>query len=151
MGGRSTASVFSRDGRLLPSIYADARYIDAVVVSKAADDIIAALKGPFEPYTCFADVPRALRAAPDAKTWAGVQLWHWWLPPTCFGKHGAADGRDDDGRAVCKSRVATVWSTMLSGLHAEQSAALPHLPEELWLHMFGFLKHDQPPTFKGAG
>ena len=28
--------MFSRDGSLLPSIYADARYIDAVIVSKAA-------------------------------------------------------------------------------------------------------------------
>ena len=33
--GRSTPSVFSRGGSLLPSIYADARYIDAVIVSKA--------------------------------------------------------------------------------------------------------------------
>ena len=28
--------MFSRGGTLLPSIYADARYIDAVIVSKAA-------------------------------------------------------------------------------------------------------------------
>ena len=34
-GGRSSPSVFSRGGSLLPSIYADARYVDAVIVSKA--------------------------------------------------------------------------------------------------------------------
>ena len=33
------------------------------------------LKGPFEAYNQFKGVPRALRAAPDAKTWARVQLW----------------------------------------------------------------------------
>ena len=32
-GVRSTPSLFSRGGTLLPSIYADARYIDAVVVA----------------------------------------------------------------------------------------------------------------------
>ena len=35
--GWGTPSVFSRGGSLLPSIYADACCIDAVVVSKAAD------------------------------------------------------------------------------------------------------------------
>ena len=34
--GRSTPSLFSRGGTLLPSIYADARYVDAVIVSKAS-------------------------------------------------------------------------------------------------------------------
>ena len=32
--------LFSRGGTLLPSIYADARYIDAVIVSKATDDVL---------------------------------------------------------------------------------------------------------------
>ena len=35
VGARSTPSVFSRGGTLLPYVYADARYIDAVIVSKA--------------------------------------------------------------------------------------------------------------------
>ena len=35
MGGTPTPSVFSQGCSLLPSVYADARYIDAVVVSKA--------------------------------------------------------------------------------------------------------------------
>ena len=38
---------------------------------------------------------------------------------------------------------------MLAGSRAESvvSATLPGLPEELWLYIFGFLKHDQQPTF----
>ena len=38
---------------------------------------------------------------------------------------------------------------MLAGFRAENavSATLPGLPEELWLYIFGFLKHDQQPTF----
>ena len=54
----------------------------------ATDDVIAKLKGPFEAYEQFNNVPRALRAAPDATTWAGVQLWRWWLPPSSFSMRG---------------------------------------------------------------
>ena len=104
----------------------------------APDHIVAQLTGRFNDCKRFADVPRPLRAAPDAKTWAGVQLWLWWLPPTSFG---------DGGRVVCRARVATVWATMLGGFRAEMTGSLPALPEELWLYMFGFLKHDQQPTF----
>ena len=112
----------------------------------APDHIVAQLTGRFNDCKRFADVPRALRAAPDAKTWAGVQLWLWWLPPTSFS--GGAGGRNtDDHRVVCKSRQRTVWVTMLCGLRAEEAATLPRLPEELWLYMFGLLKHDQQPTF----
>ena len=39
-GGRSTPSVFSRGGSLLPSSYADARNIDAVDVSQAATAVL---------------------------------------------------------------------------------------------------------------
>lgn len=101
------------------------------------------LKGPFEAYNQFKDVPRALRAAPDAKTWAGVQLWLWWLPPTSFS--------GDGDRVVCKSRQLTVWPTMLCGLRTEESITSTSLPEELWLYTFGFLKHDQQPTFPNKG
>ena len=44
---------------------------------------VAQLTGQFEDFTRFGDIPRA---APDAKTWAGVQLWLWWPPPTSFPK-----------------------------------------------------------------
>ena len=104
----------------------------------APDHIVAQLTGRFNDCKRFADVPRALRAAPDAKTWAGVHLWLWWLPPTSFG---------DGERVVCRARVATVWATMLCGLRAEMTGSLPRLPEELWLYTFGLLKHDQQPTF----
>ena len=98
----------------------------------APDHIVAQLTGQFNDCKRFADIPRALRAAPDAKTWAGVQLWLWWLPPTSFG---------DGDRVVCKARVATVWATMLGGFRAEMTGSLPRLPEELWLYTFSFLKH----------
>ena len=42
---------------------------------------------------------------------------------------------------------ATVWATMLGGFRAEMTASLLGLPEELWLHMFTFLKHEQQPVF----
>ena len=104
----------------------------------APDHIVAQLTGPFNDCKRFADVPRALRAAPDAKTWAGVQNWLWWLPPTAF---------TDGDRVVCKARIATIWTTMVAGFRAEMTASLLGLPEELWLHMFTFLKHDQQPVF----
>ena len=110
----------------------------------ATDDIIKDLKGQFDAYKQFTEVPRALRAAPDAKTWAGVQLWLWWLPPTSF-SGGSYEATDD--RTVCESRQLTIWVTMLAGLRAEKLSTLPRLPEELWLYIFGFLKHDQQPAF----
>ena len=105
----------------------------------APDHIVAQLTGRFNDCNHFAQVPRALRAAPDAKTWAGVQLWLWWLPPTSFS--------GDGDRVVCKARKLTVWATVLGGLRAEETTTLPRLPEELWLYTFGFLRHDQQPTF----
>ena len=108
------------------------------------DHIVAQLTGRFNEYNRFAEVPRARRAAPDAKTWAAVQLWLWWLPPTSFSD---SVGGDASLQVVCKSRVAAVWTTMLAGLRTEKMATLPRLPEELWLLVFGFLKHDQQPTF----
>ena len=45
----------------------------------APDAVIARLAGPFKDFKCLADVPRGMRAAPDATTWPGVLLWQWWL------------------------------------------------------------------------
>ena len=50
-GVRSTLSVFSRDGTLLPSSYADARYIDAVIVSKAFA-VLCSVKTKDDGQTC---------------------------------------------------------------------------------------------------
>ena len=80
---------------------------------------------------------------PDAKTWAGVQRWLWRLLPTSFSSDG--------DRVVCNPRQLTVWTTMLGGPRAEETATLPRLPEELWLHTFGFLEHDCQPTFVAQG
>lgn len=115
----------------------------------ATDDVVVELKGLFAAHAKFADVPRALRAAPDAKTWAGVQLWLWWLPPSSFvvDINGTAD--DTDGRAVCKSRVAIIWTTMLSAYKASEVLdLLPDLEPELWELFFRFLKHDELPAFQ---
>ena len=112
----------------------------------ATDDVIAGFEGRFARYTQFKDVPRALRAAPDAKTWAGVQLWLWWLPPSPFARSCGAGG--DDDRVVCARRVATIWTTMLSAYKSsEVLELLPDLEPELWEHIFTFVKHDQQPTF----
>ena len=103
----------------------------------APDYIIKQLAGPFAAYTKFADLPRTMRVAPDAKTWAAVEMWQWWAVPTHVG----------DDRLACYDRLVTVFAVMLSGVRAEKTATLPGLPEELWLHVFGFVKHEQQPTF----
>ena len=110
----------------------------------APDAVITLLTGPFTGYSTFAEVPLGMRAAPDAKTWAAVQLWVWWSPPT-----GA--GYADQDRAVCKPRLDTLFSTMLAGSRAATAEALPALPQELWVVIFGLLKHNQPPTYVSAG
>ena len=62
----------------------------------APDTVVAQFTGQFKDCSRFVDIPRALRVAPDAKTWAGVQLWLWWLPPTAFS--------GDGDRVVCTTR-----------------------------------------------
>ena len=114
----------------------------------ATDEIIAALQGPFEAYDQFKDVPRALRAAPDAATWAGVHLWLWWLPPSAFSVRRGGGGGGDDDRVVCTARVITIWTVMLSAYKSSEVLdVLPDLEPELWEHIFTFLKHDEQPAF----
>ena len=85
----------------------------------------------------FAELPRAMRVAPDAKTWAAVELWQWWAAPTHVGHD----------RLACLDRRRTVFAAMLSGARAEQLALVPRLPEELWLYTFSFLKHAEGPIY----
>ena len=118
----------------------------AVTKFWATDDVILELSGLFEGYSRLKDVPCELLAAPDATTWAGVQLWLWWLPPTSF-SGDVGGGSTSTHRVVCKSRQRTVWVTMLCGLRAQEAATLPCLQGKLWLYTFGLLKHDQQPTF----
>ena len=103
----------------------------------APDCIIKQLTGPFAAYSKFADLPRAMRVAPDAKTWAAVELWQWWAAPTHVGQD----------RRACLDRRRTVFAVMLSGARTERLALLPRLPEELWLYTFSFLKHAEAPTY----
>ena len=105
----------------------------------AGDYIISQMKGRFEKHACLEDVPVAMRAAPTAKSWAAVELWLWWLPPTTF------FGPNSDHRAVCRPRRVAIWAVMLAGHRGDKASILPRLPEELWLHMFGFLKHERLP------
>lgn len=113
----------------------------AVTKIWATDDIITELKGPFEAYGQFSNMPQPLRVAPKAETWAAVQLWLWWLPPADFYVAG-------DSRTVCKSRQATLWTVMLSVSRASETPeTMPELEPELWEQIFGFLKHNQQPVF----
>ena len=55
---------------------------------------------------------------------------------------------EDGGVHFASTRVTTIWTTMLAGSRTEKIATLPRLPEELWLYMFGFLKHEEQPAFQ---
>ena len=85
--------------------------LTAVTKIWATADVIKGLKGQFAAYTQFKDVPRANQAAPDVKTWAGVQRWLWRLLPTSFSSdvdrvvckpRQLTDSGDDAGRAPCR-------------------------------------------------
>ena len=97
----------------------------------ATDDVIAKLAGPFDAYACFAEVPREMRAAPDATTWAGVQLWQWWSSP---------DVDVADNRAISNPRLAALWTVLHAACRAAEEEALPELEPELWLLIFTFIK-----------
>ena len=112
----------------------------------APDAIVNELTGPFAAYSTFASIPRAMRAAPDAKTWASVQLWLWWSPPTGAG-YTNRDGVCNDARIVCKSRHAMLFTATMAGFKAVKSGSLPLLPPPIWLLAFGFVKHDETPAY----
>ena len=97
----------------------------------APDAIVDKLTGPFAEYSTLASIPRAMRAAPDATTWAGVQLWMHWSDP----EMDAAEKR-----VLCRSRQQMVWTVM----HVAERLEI--LPSEMWMLIFTFVKHDQPPT-----
>ena len=93
----------------------------------ALDDVINQLTGPFTEFSTFAKIPRAMRAAPDAKTWSGVQLWLHWSDP----EMDAAEKR-----VLCKSRQQMVWTVM----HVAERLEI--MPSEMWLLIFTFVKHE---------
>jgi len=86
------------------------------------------------------------RAAPNATTWAAVELWLWWSPPTGAGYTNRA-GDCKDKRTVCETRRAALIATTLAGFEAAKSSSLPVLPPPVWLVVFSFLKHDQMPVY----
>ena len=119
----------------------------AVTQIWAPDHIVAQLTGRFNDFKRFADLPRALRAAPDATTWAGVQRWLWWIPPSSFARGDGSGG--DDARVVCQPRVATIWTTMLSAYKSSEVLdLLPDLEPELWELIFTFIKHVDTPSHR---
>ena len=69
-------------------------------------------------------------------TWAQMELWLWWSPPT-----GA--GYIDRSRVVCRSRCALLFVTMLCA-----KKLVSPLPEELWVLIFGFVRHDEIPMLR---
>ena len=51
----------------------DVDVVEGASWAELAGKVIVA--GPFAAYTKFTDLPRAMRVAPDATTWAAVELW----------------------------------------------------------------------------
>jgi hypothetical protein len=93
----------------------------------APDHVIKQLTGQYKDYATFAEVPRAMRAAPDAKSWASVQLCLRWSDP----ETDAAEKR-----VLKNSRKLMVWTVMYVAVRLEI------LPDELWLLIFTFVKHE---------
>ena len=67
----------------------------------APDHMVQQLAGPFAAYSKFTELPRAMRLAPDAKTWAAVELWQWWPPTSSFAARAGGGGGGEDNRVVC--------------------------------------------------
>jgi len=103
----------------------------------APDHIINQLTGPFKYYTTLVEVPRELRAAPNATTWSGVQLWKWWSDP-----------QQDafDRRVLDRKRQQMVWTIMHVALRLETTSTSPELadvlPPEMWMLIMTFVKNE---------
>jgi hypothetical protein len=102
----------------------------------APDHVINQLTGPFKNYATFAEVPRAMRAAPDATTWTAAQLWLDWSDPQ-------SDAGDE--RVLSKSRQQMVWTVMHVALRLVTTSTSPTLADvlsyETWLLIMTFVKH----------
>jgi hypothetical protein len=102
----------------------------------APDHVINRFTGPFTDYATLAEVPRAMRAVPDATTWAAVQLYLWWSDP-----------QDDagKGRVLSPSRRQMVWTVMHVAFRLETTSTSPDfadvLPSEMWMLIMTFVKH----------
>mgnify|MGYP001592873597 FL=1 len=102
----------------------------------ASDHVINQLAGPFKDYATLAEVPRVMRAVPDATTWAAVQLYLWWSDP-----------QDDagQGRVLSKSHQQMVWTVMHVAFRLETTSTSPVfadvLPQEMWMLIMTFVKH----------
>ena len=114
--------------------------LEQITLIWAPDSVVNQLSGPFNDYSTLAEVPRMMRAAPHATTWAGVQLWLWWSDP-----------QDDagEGRVLCPPRQQMVWAVMHVALRLETTSTSPTLadvlPSETWMLIMTFVKHEQPP------
>ena len=103
-------------------------------------DVVNQLAGPFKKYATLAEVPRAMRAVPDATTYAAGALYLWWSDP-----------QDDagQGRVLCPSRQQIVWTVMHVALRLETTSTSPVfadvLPPEMWMMIMTFVKQEQPP------
>ena len=102
----------------------------------APDHVINQLTGPFKNYATFAEVPRAMRAAPDATTWTAAQLWLDWSDPQ-------SDAGDE--RVLSKSRQQMVWTVMHVALRLVTTSTSPTLADvlsyETWMLIMTFVKH----------
>ena len=95
-----------------------------------------------------------MRVAPDATTWADVELWSWWLPPAEL-KLWKEDGGWVDS---CGVQITTGCDLdhdqMFSGYNAgEVLATLPALePRAVAVHLWGCeARHGTQPTFPATG
>ena len=70
----------------------------------APDHIVGQLTGQFAEYSTFPSIPREMRAAPDATTWAGVELWLYWSDP---------QSDKLKGRVFPRERQKIIWTVML--------------------------------------
>ena len=111
----------------------------------APDAVIAQLGGPFAAHTCYADLPPAMQAIPNATSWANGELWLWWSAEWWAADLGAP--RRIPSRWPSPARRAVVWTVLLVGErlddhHAESGG----IPPEIWTVVLGFIRHTVLPT-----
>jgi hypothetical protein len=118
----------------------------------APDAVVAALGGPFQRYSRYADLPPALQAAPARiQSWTAMELWRWWTPPDVAGGGATHHFHRLSGRYQ-----AAVWTVLLVGERSAASiakgdadgtvAVVPYgaVPVEIWMLIFGFCRRDVP-------
>ena len=101
----------------------------------APDSMIPKLNGKFSSYNSWKDIPNEMKVIKNNKASKNIDLWLWW----------ATYPKLNDSRLFCNDRKKYTLTLLLIALKLEKINLFPETPQEIWLMILGFIKHQHIP------